>query len=258
MSQQTRRKFLETFVAALALGSMASGQEKPSPNKASAGAKSIADDNNLQIAILLYDKMTALDAIGPYEVLSRMPNAKVYFVGETAGLKTVDTKMLTLKADYALSEIPNPNILLIPGGNPTDAMKSEKVLSWIREAHKTSQFTTSVCTGAMILGAAGLLKNLKATTHWATRELLKNFGAEYVPARYVEQGKIITAAGVSAGIDMGLYLVEKIHGKETAEMLQLAIEYDPQPPVNQGSLQKADKKTIDAALRYFAERRTKN
>lgn len=264
IQKPTRRAFLGATMATLALPILGAAQPTTQPNNSSAtdktepettAANSAKNPSNLTIAVLLYDKMTMLDAVGPYEVLHRLPNATVKFVGETTGLKLADSKMLFLNADYALDQVPRPDILLIPGGDPTEVMKSEKILNWIREAHKTTKLTTSVCTGSLVLGAAGLLKNLKATTHWATAEYLKNFGAEYVAARYVEQGKIITAAGVSAGIDMALFVAEKLHGKAVAEMLQLAVEYDPQPPVNAGSLRTADKKTVDAARRYFAERK---
>ncbi|MBC7797322.1 MAG: DJ-1/PfpI family protein [Pyrinomonadaceae bacterium] len=214
----------------------------------------------MSIAILLFDKMTALDAVGPYEVLSRLPNSKVYFVGETKGRKTTDTKMLSFDVDYSIDDVPNPNVLLIPGGNVLEVIKSEKVLNWIRNANKTTRFTTSVCTGSIILGAAGLLKGQKATTHWATVKYLQNFGAEYVAERYVQtgqNGKIITAAGVSAGIDMGLFLAGKLSDERTAKMIQLAIEYDPQPPFNSGSAAKAEKQTVADALEYFQNRSKK-
>ncbi len=234
-----------TTLSSLFLGSKAYSQS----------AKSSGEDDKLKIAILIYDKMTALDAVGPYEILSRLPNAAIYFVGETPGLKRADTEFLSLNADYSVDELKKPDILLLPGGDPREVMKSEKILNWVREAHKTTKFTTSVCTGSMILGAAGLLAKKRATTHWALAHLLAKYDAEYVSERYVETGKIITSAGVSAGIDMSLFLVERLTDRKTAEMIQLSVEYDPQPPVNSGSLKKADKETVDAANRYFAERR---
>ena len=211
-------------------------------------------DGSLEIAVLIYDQMTVLDAVGPYEVLHRLPNATVKFVGETKGLKIADSKMLSLAADYTLDEVPRPDVLLISGGNVQAPRESKKVLDWIRAAHETTKYTVSVCTGSLILGAAGLLRGKKATTHWAFKEMLTNvFGAEYVPERYVQTGKIITAAGVSAGIDTALFLAEKLIDKQTAQMIQLFVEYDPQPPFDSGSLKKADKQTVEAAQRYLSE-----
>lgn len=218
--------------------------------------KSAAHRDKLRIAILLYDKMTVLDAIGPYEVLSRLPNARVYFVGETAGLKRADTGFLSLNADYTLDQITDPDVLLLPGGDARGPMASRKVLDWVLTAHKTTKYTASICTGAFILGAAGLLKGQRATTWWASAEMLtREFGAEYVAERYVQTGKIITAAGVSAGIDAGLFLAEKLTDRRTAQMLQLVIEYNPQPHIDSGSPRKADEQTVEAARRYFVERR---
>lgn len=252
-AKHSRRDFISASLATLALGISASAQT----NSRTKDQTSAVGNGELKIAILLFDKITALDAVGPYEVLSRLSNARVYFVGETAGLKRTDTKVLALNADYTLADIPNPDVLLIPGGNVSDAMGSEKTLAWIREAHKTTKFTTSVCTGSLVLGAAGLLKGKKATTHWAVAKMLPAHGAEYVAERYVQAEKIITAAGVSAGIDMALFLVEQLAGRKTAEMIQLSVEYDPHPPVNSGSLTTATKETVEATQRYFQERRNK-
>lgn len=255
---QSRRNFIGASLAALAVGLTASTEPNAQTTEAKTTAKieTGAAGAPLEIAILLYDKMTALDAVGPYEVLSRLPNATVKFVGETAGLKTADTKMLTLRADYSIDEVPKPDILLIPGGDARGPRESKKVMDWVRSAHKTSKYTVSVCTGALILGAAELLRGQPATTHWAVAKMLENsFGAKYVAERYVQTGKIITSAGVSAGIDAALYLVEKLTDKQTAQIIQLSIEYDPQPHVNTGSIKKADKETIEATKKYFADRR---
>jgi len=250
MKNQTRRDFLQTSVAALALTTTISGQKQSSTEELLEKPSQSKKDNSLEIAILIYDKMTALDAVGPYEVLSRLPNANIKFVGETTGFKIADTKMLALRADYTLDEVPKPDILLLPGGDARGPRGSKKVLDWVLSAHKTTKYTVSVCTGALILGAADLLRGQKATTHWATSKMLVNmFGAEYVPERYVQSGKIITAAGVSAGIDAALYLVELLTDKKMAQVIQLSIEYDPQPPVNTGSIKKADKETIEATNR---------
>ena len=195
----------------------------------------------MKIAILAYDRMTALDAVGPYEVLCRIPNAMVYFVAETPGPIRTDThgfhSHFALMADTRIEDVPNPDIIVVPGGSTgtMDVMQSERTLGWLRTAHLTSQWTTSVCTGAFILGAAGLLQGLHATTHWGSKNFLPQVGATYVAERFVRQGKIITAAGVSAGIDMALYIASQVEGEELAQALQLAIEYDPQPPYTTGA-----------------------
>lgn len=203
----------------------------------------------MDIAILIYDGFTALDAVGPYEILSCLPKAKVHFVAKDVGPVRTHTKALSLMADFKLPDIPHPDIIVIPGGTKGTmvASKDEGILTWIRNAHESSKWTTSVCTGALILGATGILQGLKATTHWYTRDHLSQFGAEYTNERVVRQGKVITAAGVSAGIDMALHLAGEIAGKEVAQMIQLLIEYDPKPPFDSGSLMKADKSIIKLA-----------
>jgi transcriptional regulator GlxA family with amidase domain len=165
----------------------------------------------------------------------------VYFVAETPGPIRTDThgfhSHFALMADTRLEDVPNPDIIVVPGGSTgtMDVMQSERTLQWLRTAHVTSQWTTSVCTGAFILGAAGLLQGLQATTHWGSKDFLPQVGATYVVERFVRQGKIITAAGVSAGIDMALYIASQVGGEELAQALQLAIEYDPQPPYTTGA-----------------------
>jgi putative intracellular protease/amidase len=203
----------------------------------------------MKIAILIYDGFTALDAIGPYEVLSCLPGAQVDFVSIERGPKRAHTNFLSIVADFTLEEIQDPDIIVVSGGTSGTmaAAADQRILSWIRKAHETSKWTTSVCTGALILGAAGILKGLKATTHWYAKDLLSQFGAEYVPKRVVQQGKIITAAGVSSGIDMALHLAKEIGGKELAETIQLIIEYDPQPPFDSGSIAKASPGVIQVA-----------
>ena len=263
MKYQTRRTFLQTSAAALALVTAGLAQKQTSTENSSGksnqpkkdGSLQPKKDGSLEIAILLFDRMTALDAIGPYEVLQRLPNATVKFVGETKGLKLADSKMLSLHADYTLDEVPRPDILLIPGGDVRVPMGSKKVIDWITNAHKTTKYTVSVCTGSLILGAAELLRGKKATTWWGAKERLADFGAEYVAERYVPVGKILTTAGISAGIDGALFLAEKLADKQMAQMIQLFIEYDPQPPFDSGSLQKADKKTIEAAKQYLMRAR---
>ncbi|HEU0172924.1 MAG TPA: DJ-1/PfpI family protein [Blastocatellia bacterium] len=194
----------------------------------------------MEIAILLFDRLTALDAVGPYEVLSRIPGATVKFVAKELGPKRTDVGSLALVADYALDQVPSPDIVVIPGGPGQAAlMDDEPVLNWIRQAHETSKWTTSVCTGSLILGAAGLLRGLKATSHWLTYDALRSLGAEAVSDRVVIEGKIITAAGVSAGLDMALTLVARECGDDLAQAIQLGIEYDPKPPFDAGSPAKA-------------------
>ncbi|MGH9840743.1 MAG: DJ-1/PfpI family protein [Blastocatellia bacterium] len=204
----------------------------------------------MEIAILLFDRLTTLDAVGPYEVLSRIPNATVKMVAKQAGPLRNGTGSLALVADYALDQVPSPDIVVVPGGPGQSAlMGDESVLNWIRCAHETSRWTTSVCTGSLILGAAGLLKGLKATTHWLAYNVLGSLGAEPTAERVVVQGKIITAAGVSAGIDMALTLVARECGDAVAQSIQLGIEYDPQPPFNAGSPEKAPAAIVETVRR---------
>lgn len=205
----------------------------------------------MDIAILIYDRFTALDAVGPYEVLSRLPDSRTTFVGETAGPKRTDTGMLALSADAALAELPSPDILLVPGGPGQVALMDDgPVHEWLRTAHQTSTWTTSVCTGSLILGAAGLLAGTRATSNWQALEELGGLGAEVVPERVVFDGKIVTAAGVTAGIDMALTLVQRIVGDELAQAIQLGLEYDPQPPFDAGSPAKAPAEIVDAVLAH--------
>jgi transcriptional regulator GlxA family with amidase domain len=194
----------------------------------------------MDIAIPLFDRFTALDAVGPYETLSRLPGAKVTFVAAQPGPIATDNGMLRIVAERALDELPSPDILVVPGGIGTRSMMNDtNLVSWVRNAHRTTDWTCSVCTGSLVLGAAGLLDGLQATTHWMAMETLASTGARPTRARVVEQGKIITAAGVSAGIDMGLTLAAKIAGDDVAQAIQLGIEYDPQPPFDAGSPEKA-------------------
>jgi putative intracellular protease/amidase len=194
----------------------------------------------VEIAILLYDRFTALDAIGPYDVLSRLPGASATFVAEEPGPIRNETGTLALVADAALDEHPHPDVIVIPGGlGNRELLDHEPLHAWVREAHEHSKWTTSVCTGALLLAAAGILDGVEATTHWLARELLGELGAIPVPERVVERGKIITAAGVSSGIDMGLRLAQLEAGDTVAQAIQLGIEYDPQPPFEAGSPEKA-------------------
>ncbi|MFJ4364317.1 DJ-1/PfpI family protein [Streptomyces chartreusis] len=194
----------------------------------------------MQIAMALYDRFTALDIVGPYEALSRLPDAEVVFVAETAGPVRADTGFLAITADKALADVPSPDIVVVPGGPGTFAqIENETFLDWLRTADGASTWTTSVCTGSLLLAAAGLLDGRRATTHWLTLDFLAQYGAEPTGERVVPDGKYVTAAGVSSGIDMGLALVGKIAGDEHAQAVQLLTEYDPQPPYDAGSPQKA-------------------
>jgi putative intracellular protease/amidase len=194
----------------------------------------------MQIAIPVFDGLTALDAIGPYEVLSRLPGARVSFVGASTGLIRTDNGMLGVSVDASYEDVPAPEVLVFPGGYGTRAlMRDEPTLDWVRQVHATSRYTTSVCTGALVLAAAGVLEGLEATTHWLSLDVLASFGAVPVSRRVVEQGRVVTAAGVSAGIDMALVLASRIAGDEVAQAIQLGIEYDPQPPFDCGSPAKA-------------------
>jgi putative intracellular protease/amidase len=203
----------------------------------------------VDIAIPIFDGITALDAIGPYEVLSRLPGAQVHFAAlDGPGPNRTGDGMLALTADRALTDVPHPEVIVVPGGYGTRAlMKDEAMLAWVRTAHESSQWTTSVCTGALVLGAAGILDGLEATTHWRLLDKLGELGATPVSRRVVEQGKVITAAGVSSGIDMALTLAARIAGEDVAQAIQLAIEYDPQPPFDSGSTEKASAEIIELA-----------
>jgi transcriptional regulator GlxA family with amidase domain len=194
----------------------------------------------MQIAILLFDNVTALDAVGPYEVLSRLPGAQTLFVGERPGPVRTDTGMLSLVADAGLTDAPHPDIVVVPGGyGQTAHMHDGAVHEWLRTADATSTWTTSVCTGSLILAAAGLLTGRRATTHWLAVDQLPGLGAVPAAERVVSDGKYITAAGVSAGIDMALHLAERVAGPVVAQAIQLGIEYDPRPPYDSGSPAKA-------------------
>jgi putative intracellular protease/amidase len=210
----------------------------------------------MKVAIPLYDRFTALDAVGPYEVVQRIPGAEIAWLAHEPGPVGTDTGQLRLQADAAFEDLPDPDIVIVPGGTGTDAfLDDEPLLDWIRGAHESSQWTTSVCTGSMLLAAAGILKGLEATTHWMSLDRLAAYGARPTLRRVVEQGKVITAAGVSSGIDMALVLAAKIGGPELAQAIQLGIEYDPQPPYDAGSIEKAPPE-IAELVRAVAAART--
>jgi putative intracellular protease/amidase len=199
----------------------------------------------LDIVIPIYDDFTALDAIGPYEVLSRV-GGRVRFVAPEAGPVRTDNGMLSVLAEASLAEASAPDVVVVPGGVGTRALTEDPVwLDWLREVDRHTTWTTSVCTGSLLLGAAGLLKGLRATSHWLELETLRQYGAEPTGERVVQQGKVITAAGVSAGIDMALTLAARLIGEDGAKAIQLGIEYDPQPPFDCGSVEKADPKLVE-------------
>jgi putative intracellular protease/amidase len=209
----------------------------------------------VKIAIPLYDRFTALDAVGPYEVLQRLPGAEIAWLAHEPGPVGTDTGKLRLYADAAFEDVPDPEIVVVPGGTGTDAvLDDERLVGWIRRAHETSEWTTSVCTGSLLLGAAGVLEGLEATSHWLDLHELEGYGARPTSRRVVEQGKVITAAGVSSGIDMGLVLAAKIAGPEVAKAIQLGIEYDPQPPFDAGSTEKAPPEIVELVRQVAAAR----
>jgi transcriptional regulator GlxA family with amidase domain len=205
------------------------------------------------VVIFLYDRMTALDAIGPYEVLRCVPGVHVRFAAKTAGLVTPDSGLQMLHTEHGISDITAADILLVPGGDASGPIQDQEVLDWIRRIDRTTKWTTSVCVGSLILGAAGLLKGVPATSHWNTLQDLRYFGAQPVEQRFVRHGKIMTAAGVSAGIDMALQLVAIEYGEDVAESVQLLIEYDPHPPLDSGSTAKASTATIHRARQMLRE-----
>ncbi len=211
------------------------------------------------VAIVLYDGFTALDAVGPYEVLVSLPDTQVHFVSDQHGPVWADTGQLALMATATWAELPQPTIIVIPGGGVglMKAAENPALLSWVRQAHATSEWTTSVCTGVFVLGVAGLLSGLKVTTHWGSRHSIAEYcGAQYVAERFVQQGKVVTAAGVSAGIDMALFLAAHLSNTQTARAIQLACEYDPQPPFAAGNFQTVEPELVVEANRVIQFNRT--
>ncbi|MET4562855.1 putative intracellular protease/amidase [Lysinibacillus parviboronicapiens] len=196
----------------------------------------------MKVAIMLYDGITALDAIGPYEVFATVEGIQVEFVAKKKGLIKLDSKMGYLHADLSFSEVPSADILIVPGCRPPNfkaPMNDEDTLQWMQRIHETTKWTTSVCNGSLILSAAGLLKGAKATSHWGSFDILNSLGAIPTEERVVRQGKMVTAAGVSSGIDMALQLVAWEWGEDISQSVQLLLEYDPMPPFDAGSPQKA-------------------
>jgi putative intracellular protease/amidase len=213
--------------------------------------------DTLHVAIPLFPRVTALDAVGPYEVLQRLPNLTVTFIGHRRGELRTDNGMLALVADASFDEVPEPDIIVFPGGVGTRPLvHDEQVLAWVRHAHASSRFTTSVCSGSLVLAAAGLLDGLTATTHWSCYAELEELGARPTPERVVEHPgrRIITSAGVSSGIDMALRLAELLVDRTAAEAMQLMIEYDPQPPFDAGSVNKAGDEVMTRVIEYAQHR----
>ena len=207
----------------------------------------------MQIAYLLYDRFTALDIIGPHDVLNSVPGNESIFVAESAGPVRNESDTLSLVADASLDEVTSPDIVVVPGGfGNRILLEHEPLHEWIRTVHENTAWTTSVCTGALLLAAAGLLDGVPATTHWLARDVLAELGAKPVPDRVVQHGKIVTAAGVSSGIDMALWLVQQINGDEVAQAVQLGIEYDPEPPLDAGSPEKAPQPIVELVTAAFA------
>ncbi|MER5859932.1 DJ-1/PfpI family protein [Streptomyces sp900105245] len=194
----------------------------------------------MHIAMLVHDRFTALDVVGPYEILSRLPDVRLDFVAERPGPVRTDTGFLALTADKSLDQVRSPDVVVVCGGPGTfEQLENAAVLDWLCAVDATSTWTTSVCSGSLLLGAAGLLRGRRATCHWAALDLLKEYGAEPTEERVVTDGRYVTAAGVSSGIDMGLALVGRIAGDDHAQAVQLLTEYDPQPPYDAGSPHKA-------------------
>ncbi|SDH80717.1 DJ-1/PfpI family protein [Roseospirillum parvum] len=202
----------------------------------------------MDIALLLFPGVTPLDAIGPFEILGRLPGARIRTVAHQPGPMRTQGGSLALLADHALADISHADLLLVPGGPGADAAAADpQITQWVARLHQTTQWTTSVCTGALILGGAGLLDGVPATTHWRAMDNLAHMGALPRTARMVEHGRIITAAGVSAGLDMALELAQRLAGREIAEAIQLALEYTPQPPLNAGDITTAPEDRIHRA-----------
>jgi len=207
----------------------------------------------MQVAIPLFPRFTALDAVGPYEVLQRIPSIDVTFIGHECGEVRSENGMLGITIDATFEEMPDPDIVVFPGGVGTRTLvDDERVKAWVRAAHESTTYTTSVCTGSLVLGAAGLLNGLTATTHWACYPELEATGATPTAQRVVEHldRRIITAAGVSSGIDMALRLVELLVDRIAAQASQLMIEYDPQPPFDNGSLAKCNDEIVGRVIEY--------
>ncbi|MGC2997534.1 DJ-1/PfpI family protein [Streptomyces sp. G35A] len=247
----TRRNVLRGTVATAALEATAAAAPIEAAYAAPHGG-----GRGPNIGILLYDGYSLLDPTGPAEVLSRLPDATVTMIAEERGAVRTDTGDVAVVAERSIAEVDRLDVLLVPGaGNrgTIGAMNNQTLLRWIRRMHRHTQWTTSVCTGSIVLAAAGLLDGREATTYWASADYLQStFNVTYLPQRYVRSGKIITAAGVSAGVDMALYLASLITDDDTAKAIQLAVEYDPQPPFDSGNASDASTQLKQRALQLLA------
>lgn len=208
----------------------------------------------MQIVFLFYEDMTTLDIIGPHEVLARLPGVTIKRVAKQSGPVKAGYG-LELRAEYSFEDVSRADVLVVPGGGKAASLREDnETLAWIRAIHATTTWTTSVCTGSLILGASGILSGIRATSHWAVMDRLSEWGAIPTQARRVVDGKIITAAGVSAGIDMALFLADKLAGRREAETIQLGIEYDPDPPFNAGSPAKAAPDIVNTLRTHLLEK----
>ncbi len=211
----------------------------------------------MQIAFGLYEGFTALDAIGPYQVFANLPGAEVVLCAERTGALRDENGLLELDVAHTFADVASPDVVVVPGGTITRKLARDRaaIVDWVAAAHERTTWTTSVCTGALLLGAAGVLDGKPATTHWIAYEELAGYGAAPTDQRVVIAGKVVTAAGVSAGIDMALTLVGLMAGPEVAQAIQLGIEYDPQPPYDAGSPSKAPAEILElvTALMHAAE-----
>ncbi|GAA3864834.1 DJ-1/PfpI family protein [Streptomyces sedi] len=244
-----------TAAVSVLAGAAPAGADAPLP--AAEPAPGLPGERGPRIGVLLYEGFTLLDATGPAEVLSRLPGATVTLLGERAGPVRTDTRDVAVLADASLDEVDRLDVLLVPGGGlegTVGAIENPRLRQWIRRVHRHTRWTTSVCTGSVILAAAGLLTGRRATTHWASAEYIEaTYGVTYVPERHVRSGKILTGAGVSAGIDMALLLASELADERTARAIQLIIEYDPAPPFDSGDASEADQELKDLALRLLSE-----
>jgi cyclohexyl-isocyanide hydratase len=198
------------------------------------------------IGMLLFPRLTILDLIGPYEVFSRMPATRIFLVAASEQPVSSETG-LAIIPDTVMREAPSFDVLFVPGGNGVnDLLDDEQGLAFIEKQGQQAQFVTSVCTGALLLGAAGLLRGYRATTHWLSMDLLPLMGCQAVAERVVVDRNRITGGGITAGIDFGLTLAAALHGESVAKGIQLMMEYDPRPPFNSGSPQSADQEIVDA------------
>jgi len=205
----------------------------------------------VKIAFVIYPGFTALDLVGPYEVISRWPGAEVHFVARSLASVRCDRGLTVIPTDTPAT-LPHADLIVVPGSeDPLPVLDDHVLVDWLRAAAPGCQWTASVCTGAGLYAAAGLLEGKTTTTHWGFRDNLRAMGVEVVADRVVWESNHVSGAGVSAGIDMALALTERVHGRELAESLQLVIEYDPQPLFNSGSPAKADASTLRLALRVL-------